>query len=60
EVTLTNRDESGRMTFSATGQVLGKKKVTTMFSGTTVELDKLETPSDIEHMYKVLRRDFQL
>ncbi|MBF0464034.1 MAG: beta-hydroxyacyl-ACP dehydratase [Nitrospirae bacterium] len=60
EVTLTNRDENGRLTFSATGQVLGKKKVTTVFSGTTVELDQLETPSDIEHMYKVLRRDFQL
>ncbi|QWR78327.1 3-hydroxyacyl-ACP dehydratase FabZ family protein [Candidatus Magnetomonas plexicatena] len=60
EVTLTNKDDDGKLTFSAMGNVAGKKKVIAVFSGVTIGLDQLETPADIEHMYKVLKRDFQL
>ncbi|MEO5357550.1 MAG: beta-hydroxyacyl-ACP dehydratase [Nitrospirae bacterium YQR-1] len=59
EVTLTNRDDNGTVSFSGTGLVSGKKKVVAAFSGRTVSLDTLEAPAGMEHMYKVLRREFQ-
>jgi 3-hydroxymyristoyl/3-hydroxydecanoyl-(acyl carrier protein) dehydratase len=59
EVTLTNKGDDGTVSFSGTGMVSGKKKVVAVFSGKTVSLDTLEIPADMEHMYKVLRREFQ-